>query len=510
MREESDFIGTMEIPEDALYGIHAARARQNFPDTTPFPVEFYKAMGLVKLACYETCRLFRKAALEKYPGADLPIQLIPLDILDAMAESARQVAQGAFFEHFIVPSVSGGAGTSINMNVNEIIANASLVRMGHRPGEYALIDPVEHANVFQSTNDVVPTALKLAVMTLLTGVGQAINELREKVEIRENAHRHDLRIGYTQMQEAVPSSFGKLFSTYSDALSRDWWRVSKCFERIKTVNLGGGATGTGLAIPRFFIMEAASQLQKLTGLPVTRSENLADATANLDSFVEVHAILKSHAVNLEKMVSDLRLLASDIARQNFPGPLPVHTPDEDNGTTPPPLMTPESQISLPQQQAGSSIMPGKVNPVIPEFVISAAHRIYANDQLITSLSAQGCLELNAYIPVIGCSMIESLKLLIAMDQTLAKNLVTGMKINPGAGLLQLLHSPSVTTALVPFIGYHKAAELARLMKSGSLTIFGANEKLNLIDPALLADLMKPENLLKLGYSLSDIPVGKGL
>jgi aspartate ammonia-lyase len=305
-----------------------------------------------------------------------------------------------------------------------------------------------------------------------------------KVEEQENAHRNDLRIGYTQMQEAVPSSFGKLFSTYSESLSRDWWRVSKCFERIKLVNLGGSAIGTGLAVPRFFIMEATGHLQKLTGLPVARSENMADATSNLDSFVEVHATLKAHAVNLEKMASDLRLLASDISS--------------------------EKEILIPQKQAGSSIMPGKINPVIPEFVISAGHRIYANDQLITSLCAQGCLELNAYLPVIGCALIESIKLLIAADTTINANLIKELTVNAKTGEEKLFRSPAITTALVPFIGYNKASEMAKKMKSEGIDIFAANNRLHFLSIEKLKKILKPENLLKLGYTLDDLMDDGGL
>jgi aspartate ammonia-lyase len=477
-RIENDIVGSRKIPEGALYGIHALRAKENFPDETDFPIEWYKSVGLVKQACYETCMAYSNAINAKYPGKDLPFPIIPGDIISVLVESAKEISTGKHFDQFIVPAISGGAGTSINMNINEIIANTALLKLGHKPGDYGLIDPVEHANVFQSTNDVIPTALKIAVMKLLSQLESAINEVRGSVEAQENAHRNDLRIGYTQMQEAAPSSFGKLFSTYSEALSRDWWRVSKCFERIKLVNLGGGAIGTGLAIPRFFIMEAISHLQKLTGLPVARSENLADATSSLDSYVEIHATLKAHAVNLEKMVSDLRLLSSDLGSNK--------------------------EIKLPQKQAGSSIMPGKINPVIPEFVISAVHRIYANDQLITSLCAQGCLELNAYLPVIGCSMIESLKLLIAADHTLQTNLIEGIKISPETGEEKLFLSPAITMALIPYIGYNKASELAVKMKSKGLDIFAANEKLKLIGNKKLKNILKAENLLKLGYTLEEL------
>jgi len=476
-RIENDLVGSKNVPEDALYGIHALRAKENFPDDTIFSIEWYKSVGLVKQACYETCLAYTKAVAAKHPGKEFPFHMITEEILLVLIMSAKEVSEGKYFDQFIVPAISGGAGTSINMNINEIITNSALLKIGKKPGNYNFIDPVEHANVFQSTNDVIPTALRIAVMNLLTKLESAINEVRGKVEDQENLNRDHLRIGYTQMQEAVPSSFGKLFSTYNEALSRDWWRVSKCFERIKLVNLGGGATGTGLAIPRFFIMEAIVHLQNITGLPLARSENMADATSSLDSWVEIHATLKAHAVNLEKMVSDLRLLASDVGAR---------------------------EIDLPQKQAGSSIMPGKINPVIPEFVISTAHRVYANDQLITSLCAQGCLELNAYIPIIGHALIESLMLLIASDQTIKVNLIDGLKINSVTGKEKLLSSPAITTALIPYIGYNKASDLAKTMKSKGMDIFAANKELNLIKEEKLKILLKPENLLKLGYTLDDI------
>ena len=294
----------------------------------------------------------------------------------------------------------------------------------------------------------------------------------------EKKYRENLRPGYTQMQTAVPSSFGILFSAYNEALSRDWWRVSKCSERIKQVNLGGGAIGTGLSLPRFFIMEVVPELRNLTGLPLAHSENLSDATSNMDKWVEIHATLKAHAVNLEKMSSDFRLLSSDLAG--------------------------DKSISIPDRQIGSSIMPGKINPVIPEFVISSAHKIYSNDVLISSLSGQGSLELNAYLPVIGCSIIESINLLISCNVTLLNNLFTGLIINETAGYKAVIHSPSVTTALSPHIGYHKAAELAKLMKDKKIDIFEANNILKLIDETKLRSILEPGNLLKLGFSLDDL------
>jgi aspartate ammonia-lyase len=476
-RIEKDSLGEREVPADALYGIHSVRARENFLSDMVFPLEWYRAVGVTKLACYMTYRNFIRAA-SKRPEKMVSLRKIEDEKLDALISSAGEVAEGKYFDSFIVPAVQGGAGTSINMNVNEIIANSALLRTGNKPGDYSIIDPIEDANIFQSTNDVIPTSLTVAAMRLLNDLENAVNDLRQEVETLEKNSRNKLRPGYTQMQEAVPSSFGILFSSYNDALSRDWWRVSKCNERLKVVNPGGGAIGTGLGIPRYFIMEVVPELRRLTGLPVTQSENLTDATSNLDKWVEVHAIMKAHAVNLEKIAGDLRLLASDLSGNKL--------------------------LSIPAKQVGSSVMPGKINPVIPEYVISASHKVYSNDVLISSLSGQGCLELNAYLPVIGAAIIESLKLLISADKTLLDNLFSGILINEQAGYRSLISSPSVTTALIPHLGYKRAGELAKLMKEKNLDLFEANNILNVIDNEKLKRILEPANLLKLGFSIEDI------
>lgn len=475
MRTEKDFLGTAEIPDHALYGIHSYRAKHNFGNSIPFPIEWYKAMAVVKLACYNTYERLKKAAAEQ--NSEDKIKFFDQQILAALQFVSSEMAQGKYVEHFIVPAIQGGAGTSINMNINEIIANAALLHLSEKPGHYQLIDPIEHANIFQSTNDTVITALKIAVIKQLNELEQSINHTRSQMEMLENKYRHIVRIGYTQMQEALPTTFGKLFSSYNDALSRDWWRTSKCFERIKVVNLGGGAIGTGLSIPRFFIMEVVSELQRLTNLPIARGENLSDTTQNLDSLVEIHAILKAHAVNLEKIANDLRLLSADIGNKN---------------------------ISLPAVQAGSSIMPGKVNPVISEYVISIAHQVYSNDMLISNLCSQGCLELNAYSPLIGYTIINSLNLLISANKSLTEKCLKGLTVNEQISQQQLWQSPSITTALIPYIGYHKATELALYMKQNHQDIFAANNAMKIIEEEKLKKLLSSENLTKLGFSLKEI------
>jgi aspartate ammonia-lyase len=481
MRVEKDFLGEVRIPADALYGIHSIRARENFPDRTAFHAEWYCAMATVKRACYITARDFLAETGSQLKAYSVHSTFPDTPVLNTLIESASECEVGKYLEAFIVPAITGGAGTSINMNMNEIITNVSLIKNGFKPGDYRRIDPVEHANIFQSTNDVVPTALRLAAMRLLNMLEEAINILRSAMEEKEKMHRNALRIAYTQMQEAVPTTFGRLFSSYSDALSRDWWRVSKCSERIKVVNLGGSAIGTSIAVPKYYVMEVVRNLQQITGLPVTRGENLSDATSNLDPFVEVHGILKAHAVNLEKMANDLRLLASDMHNSH--------------------------ELSIPKKQIGSSIMPGKVNPVIPEFVISSVYRIYSNDILIASLAGQGCLELNAYLPVIGHALLESLKLLIYCNQSLKNHLVEGIEIDTTAAVQRLMKSPSTATVLLPYVGYYKAAELARYMKKHNMNIYEANGELKLVSNDKLMDILKPENLVQGGYRLKDITEG---
>jgi len=477
MRKEKDFLGEIEIEDEYLYGIHSVRARQNFPNRSPFHKEWFQAVGEVKQACYQTYRNFKKLVLKGISSSDLPIHFMGDSSIESLQKAAEEVAHGKYFDHFIIPAIQGGAGTSINLNVNEIIANRALQILNHQAGDYHIIDPIEQANVYQSTNDVIPTALKVSLMKLLKKLEEGINKSRKAMEGVENEFRSIPRLGYTQLQEALPSTYGRLFSAYSDALSRDWWRVSKSWERIKVVNLGGGAIGTGVSVPRYFIMEVVQQLKDLTQLPISRGENLGDATSNLDSYVEVSAILKAHAVNLEKMANDIRLLASDITKTNF---------------------------SIPQRQLGSSIMPGKVNPVIPEFIISSMHQIYANDLLISNLSARSDFELNAYLPSIGNALLENLKLLIAANQSLEQNLLHGIKIDIQNSENEFYNSASLTTVLSPLIGYHKAAEMAKLMKEKQVSIFQANQELHFLGEEKLKEMMKPESLTALGFSIKDL------
>jgi len=340
-----------------------------------------------------------------------------------------------------------------------------------------VVHPIEHCNIYQSTNDVIPTALKIAIMQLLNKLEKEINKTRSTIERKEHLWANIPRIAYTQLQAAVPSTYGKLFSNYNDALSRDWWRVSKAWERIKQVNLGGSAIGTGITVPTYFIMEVVNTLKELTNLPIARSENMSDTTSNLDPFVEIHAILKAHATTLHKIANDIRLLSADIGHK---------------------------ELSIPPRQTGSSIMPGKINPVIIEFVISASQQIFANDSLITSLCANTDLDLNAYLPLIGHSILQSLKLLIASNITINTNLLQNLKIDSNKAIENFYTNPSLSTALIPYVGYQKAGKLASYMKENKLNIFEANKKLQIVNYELLNKILEPSYLMKNGFSIKEI------
>ncbi len=478
MRIEKDSLGQISLPKDALYGIHSLRASRNFTNDIAFPIEWYKSVHLVKMAYYLTYRDFKSKAKDRLAKIENININFEDNIIDAMLQTVKEGSSGLYFDNFIVPAVQGGAGTSINMNINEIIANVSLLKIGKEQGDYGIIDPLDHANMFQSTNDVIPSALKVAIIFLLNDLEKSINYLRSKIEVLEQKYRNVPRIAFTQYQSAVPSTYGLLFSAYNEALSRDWWRVSKCFERNKMLNIGASAVGTGISVPRYFIMNVIQKLQELTSLPLTRSENLTDNTQNLDSLVEVHSILKANAVNLEKISSDIRLLASDLVNQGI--------------------------VKIPKLQAGSSIMPGKVNPVATEYAVSISHIAYANDSLISSLCGMGNLDLNPYLPIIGVKFIETLKLLISANNTLADNLFGGIEIDTDKANADFLKNPSITTLLNTYIGYHNAEKLANEMKENGIDIIEANNNLKFVEKNKLQNMIKIENYLKLGFSLNDL------
>jgi len=383
------------------------------------------------------------------------------------------MAEGLLTEHIVVDALQGGAGTSTNMNVNEVLANRALQILDDTPGNYDKISPLNDINLHQSTNDTYPTALKVAAIRILRELEQNILGLQETFQQKEKELAHVVKIGRTQLQDAVLTTLGREMGAYAEAFNRDRWRIYKCEERLRVVNLGGTAIGSGLGAPKQFIFRVVDQLRENTNIGLARSENLIDNTQNADVFVEVSGILKACATNLLKISNDLRLLASG--------------PDAGLG-----------EISLPEMQAGSSIMPGKVNPVIPEAVAQAAIKVMANDQAITQACSSGNLELNQFMPLIAHSLLESLTLLSNASSILSEKCVSGIVANEAVCKKQVENSTASITALIPKIGYEKASEVATLAKSKNITIRESVRVLNMMSASEFEELISPEQVCRLG------------
>ena len=430
-RIERDYLGELPIPENAYYGIHTVRAVQNFPVSGfSVPEEFIRALAEVKQAC---------------TLANIRANLINQKIGHAIVEAAKEVALGNFYDQFIVDAFQGGAGTSTNMNMNEVLANRAIEMLGGKKGEYHIVNPLDHVNLSQSTNDVYPTALKIAAIRLVTGLSETIAQLQGAFQEKEASFAGILKLGRTEMQDAVPITLGQEFGAFAEAVARDRWRLFKVEERLRQVNLGGTAIGTGLNAERDYIYSAIEEIQSITGLGIARAENMVDVTQNADVFVEISGLVKAAAVNLAKISGDLRLLSS--------GP---------RGGL--------AEISLPQLQAGSSIMPNKVNPVITEMVSQVSFQVISFDQAITLAAFSGQLELNAFLPLITFNLLSSLKLLINCVTLFRTHCVAGITADSMRCRRWLEESLCLATALAPYIGYDKAADLSKQAAEEGQTI----------------------------------------
>ena len=468
-RPEEDLLGILEIPGEVYWGIHTARAIRNFPlSGRRVNPSLIRALALVKKACAQA-------------NAELGY-LDPLKA-QAMIRASEEIAAGALSAEFPVDALQGGAGTSTNMNVNEVIANRAVELLGGRRGDYRLVNPVEEVNLHQSTNDVYPTALKIAAIFGLRRLSAAIADLQGAFQEKEQAFGSILKIGRTELQEAVPMTLGAEFSAFAEALSRDRWRTFKGEERLRVVNLGGTAVGTGLTAPRDYIFLAIEKLREATALGLSRGENLTGETANADQFVEVSGVIKAHAVNLVKIAGDLRLL-------NFTG-----------------------EIHLPALQAGSSVIPGKVNPVAMEAVIQTGIRVMADDTIVSTAASRGTWQINEFLPLIADAFLEMIDLLGAAAPLLAAQ-VRGLAADEARSRAFFDRSPMIVTALLPVIGYERATALIReffgrpqpepsagLTPDGSSSAAGnirsfLEEKLG---KGLVDEALSPYRLTALGY-----------
>ncbi len=461
-RQEEDLLGRGDVPAAAYWGLHTQRALGNFPISgRRVHASLIRALALVKKAC---------------AAANGELGYLDPKKEAAIAAACDEIATGQLADQFPVDALQGGAGTSTHMNINEVIANRAIERLGGRRGDYALIHPLETVNLHQSTNDVFPTALKIAAIFALRKVSQSVAGLQGACQEKEKTFAAIVKIGRTELQEAVPMTLGAEFAAFAEAFSRDRWRTYKGEERLRVVNLGGTAIGTGLAAPRDYIFLVIEKLREITGLGLARGENLTGETANADVFVEVSGLLKALATNLVKIANDLRLL-------HFTG-----------------------EIRLPPLQAGSSIMPGKVNPVIPEAVIQAGIKAMAADTIIAEAVSRGTWQINEFLPLIADAFLEETDLLSAAAELLATQ-VRGLTADAARCRAFFDQSPMLVTALLPLIGYERATALIREFHQaagptdaagpgcGSIRVFLENR----LGRELVEQALSPHQLTALGY-----------
>ncbi len=460
-RVERDLLGEAPVPAGALHGVHTERALDNFAlsGRPPHP-ELVRAFGMVKLACARTNRALGAWSDDQAKG-------------DAIEGACRAMADGLLDAHVVVDQLQGGAGTSTNMNVNEVLANRALEILGDSHGHYDRVSPADDLNLHQSTNDTYPTALRLAAIRLLHDLEERVVTLQEAFQAKEQEFAHVVKVGRTQMQDAVLTTLGREMGAYAEALNRDRWRVYKCEERLRVVNLGGTAIGTGFAAPRQYIFRVVDTLRELTSVGFARAENLTEATQNADVFPEVSGILKAHAATLLKIAGDLRLMSSG--------------PEAGLG-----------EIRLPRRQAGSSIMPGKVNPVIPEAVTQVALLVMGYDQTIAVAAGLGSLELNPFLPLVAACLLDSLTLLARADETLRRNCVEGIEADEERCRAHVQASSAVATALVPALGYEVASALVAAAQASGRTIRTVVVDEGVLTEEQLDELLTPEAVCRLG------------
>lgn len=430
-RIEHDIAGELPVPADAYYGAQTLRALENFQITGQrLHPEMIRNLVLIKKA----------AAIVNCEAGVLPPR-----IADAIAAACDELLSGDLSGQFPVDPIQGGAGTSANMNANEVIANRAIELMGGNKGDYSLVHPNDHVNCGQSTNDVYPSCGKMTAVKLLKGLEAALSVLQKSLEEKAVSFSHVIKMGRTQLQDAVPIRLGQEFRAWAKAVSRDICRLRFAGKDMHVLNLGGTAIGTGINAAAFYTKNIVHAVSGLSNESYTQAEDLIDSTQNLDCYTWVSGALKSCAVNLSKMCNDLRLLSS--------GP-----------------RAGLGEITLPVRQNGSSIMPGKVNPVIPEVVNQIAFSVIGNDTAITLAAEAGQLELNAFEPVIFHKLFESITMLTGGVLTLTENCIKGIKANEKRCRKQVEESAGIVTALCPYIGYARAASLAKEALSSGMSV----------------------------------------
>ena len=464
-RVEKDSIGVKDIPEEVYYGVQTLRAAENFHITgLNMHPEIINSLAYIKKASAITnCEV---GILEKKKA-------------QAIVQACDEIIEGKVHDDFIVDPIQGGAGTSLNMNANEVIANRAIEILGGKKGDYTIVNPNDDVNCGQSTNDVIPTAGKMTSLHLLQNLKKQLLRLYDALNEKAKEFDHVIKMGRTQMQDAVPIRLGQEFKAYSVAIMRDIHRMDKAMDEMRTLNMGGTAIGTGINADENYLRRIVPNLSEISGMEFIQAFDLIDATQNLDSFVAVSGAVKACAVTLSKMSNDLRLMSSG-PRAGF------------------------GEINLPAKQNGSSIMPGKVNPVIPEVVNQVAFNIIGNDMTITMAAEAGQLELNAFEPIIFYCMFQSIDTLGYAVETLVDNCIVGITANEERCRQLVENSVGIITAICPHVGYEKTADIAKKAINSNESVRSLILKENIMDEEELSRILDPIHMTEPGISGKDV------
>lgn len=457
-RIESDLLGELKVPKDAYYGVQTQRAMDNFFITGnkmgDYP-EYVKAIAYVKLAAAQT---------------NHSLGILDKKLFEAISEACHDVIDGKFHDQFPVDLIQGGAGTSVNMNANEVLANRALEIMGYEKGDYAHCYPNDHLNLSQSTNDVYPSTVKLAIIRMNQTLIEHLKELIEAFRKKGLEFNDVIKMGRTQLQDAIPMTLGQEFEAFAATLDEEVLRLNNNVNLFLEINMGGTAIGTGLNAPKEFPKLCASNLAKLTGENFISAGNLVEATPDTGSFVIYSSALKRMAVKLSKICNDLRLLSSG-PRAGF------------------------NEINLPKMQPGSSIMPGKVNPVIPEVVNQVCFKVIGNDLTITFAAEAGQLQLNVMEPVMVASIMESILYLQRAIDTLKDKCIVGITANKEVCRNMVMNSIGIVTALNPYIGYKNSTKIAKEALETGKSVYDLVIEQNILSKEKLDDILDPKNML---------------
>lgn len=457
-RLEHDSLGEHKVPNTAYYGVQTLRALENF-DISGIPISRFERM-------IQSLAEVKKAACL----ANMELDLLPDSIGEAIVQACRDVRSGMLDSQFVVDVVQGGAGTSVNMNANEVICNRALEIAGHNKGDYHFIHPLNHVNLSQSTNDVYPTAFRIALVRYIDDLIRAIRELRQGLDAKGVEFARVIKMARTQLQDAVPITLGAEFAAWGVTVGEDIQRLEEMRLLLCEVNMGATAVGTGINSVVGYADLVVEKLADITGLPIRRAENLIEATSDAGAYVMLSGMLKRISVKISKICNDLRLLSS--------GPF-----------------TGLREINLPPVQPGSSIMPGKVNPVIPELVNQVAYQVVGNDMTVTMAAESGQLQLNVFLPIIAFNLFQGLEMLSRAFVTLRRRCVDGITANPERCLQLVKGSLGVVTALAPVIGYEEAASLVKQAQESGKDVCEIVRESGLSNAEDICSLLDPEMML---------------